>query len=317
MKINYSKILRNNLINVFRDVLKNIKNNSLKGGHHLYITFKTNNKDVVIPNWSPFKALNWLTKRAVNQNGCANYLCYETMSSEEEEFPIMLFESVDRAMSRTAKRSFIYSASVEDTKKIVKASQGISELLDMKIASQFNTIENMDRGYYASKLITHDIVKKKIRQQTHSLKDVYIPDINHSDIYMPIRPQGPEGYDYPWDDLETDIGQTSFSYAPEDNARPNDGVSFETVYDSKIMFYPKHDRMYAKNEKDLHDNKVEIWKQRRWAQMASFNGIQMMVRCAGASFLRVGMTATLNIPSPETTSRGEFDTAYDKLSFLT
>ena len=51
MKINYSKILRDNLINVFRDVLKNIKNNSLKEGHHLYITFKTNNKDVVIPNW--------------------------------------------------------------------------------------------------------------------------------------------------------------------------------------------------------------------------------------------------------------------------
>ena len=51
MKINYSKILRDNLINVFRDVLKNIKNNSLKEGHHLYITFKTNSKDVIIPNW--------------------------------------------------------------------------------------------------------------------------------------------------------------------------------------------------------------------------------------------------------------------------
>ena len=87
--------------------------------------------NIVIPNWTPFQALNWLTKRAVNQNGCANYLCYETMSSKEDELPLMLFESVDRAMSRTANRSFIYSASVEDTKKIVKASQGITELLDM------------------------------------------------------------------------------------------------------------------------------------------------------------------------------------------
>jgi len=51
MKINYSKILRNNLINVFRDVLRNIENNGLKEGHHLYITFKTNNKNVIMPNW--------------------------------------------------------------------------------------------------------------------------------------------------------------------------------------------------------------------------------------------------------------------------
>ena len=70
--------------------------------------------------------------------------------------------------------------------------------------------------------------------------------------------------------------------------------------------------MYSVNPEQKHDNKVETWKQRRSNQMALYDGIQMMVRCAGASFLRVGMTATLNIPSPETTSRGEFDTAYDK-----
>jgi hypothetical protein len=252
--------------------------------------------NVVIPNWQPFKALNWLTKRAVNQNGCANYLCYETMSSVEEEYPLMLFESVDRAMSRTAKRKFIYSASVEDTKKIVKASQGISELLDMKIASQFNTIENMDRGYYASKLITHDIVKKKIRQQTHSLADVYTPDINHSDIYMPIRA---DGYDYPWDDLSADIGQTSFSYAPEDNARPNDGISFETVYDSKIMFYPKHDRMYAKSKTDLYDNGVENWKLNRNTMIQGLNQIKLMIAFPGFSTIHAGDTIDVIVPAAQ------------------
>ena len=51
MKINYSKILKNNMINVLRDVLKNIKKNGLQEGHHLYITFKTNEKKVIIPQW--------------------------------------------------------------------------------------------------------------------------------------------------------------------------------------------------------------------------------------------------------------------------
>ena len=51
MKIDYSKILKNNMINVFRDVLKIIEKNGFKEGHHLYITFKTDDEDVIIPDW--------------------------------------------------------------------------------------------------------------------------------------------------------------------------------------------------------------------------------------------------------------------------
>ena len=39
------------MLNVFRDVLKNIEVNGLKKGHHLYITFRTDVKKVVIPDW--------------------------------------------------------------------------------------------------------------------------------------------------------------------------------------------------------------------------------------------------------------------------
>ena len=51
MKINYSQILKKNMLNVFRDVLKNIEVNGLNKGHHLYITFRTDVKKVVIPDW--------------------------------------------------------------------------------------------------------------------------------------------------------------------------------------------------------------------------------------------------------------------------
>ena len=39
------------MINVLKDVLTNIKNNGLLEGHHLYITFKTNDKKAIIPQW--------------------------------------------------------------------------------------------------------------------------------------------------------------------------------------------------------------------------------------------------------------------------
>jgi len=51
MKINYPEILKKNMINVFKDVLLDIENNGLQEGHHLYITFNTEESKVTIPNW--------------------------------------------------------------------------------------------------------------------------------------------------------------------------------------------------------------------------------------------------------------------------
>ena len=51
MKLDYPKILNNNLLNVLKDVLKNIQKNGLEEGHHLFITFNTQNKKINIPNW--------------------------------------------------------------------------------------------------------------------------------------------------------------------------------------------------------------------------------------------------------------------------
>jgi hypothetical protein len=37
------------MLNVLKDILREIINNGQKTGHHLYITFKTDNKNVVLP----------------------------------------------------------------------------------------------------------------------------------------------------------------------------------------------------------------------------------------------------------------------------
>ena len=49
--IEYQKILDKNMLNVFKDVLINIKNNGLTSNNHLYITFLTNHSKVIIPSW--------------------------------------------------------------------------------------------------------------------------------------------------------------------------------------------------------------------------------------------------------------------------
>ena len=61
MQIDYQNILKKNMINVLKDVLKNIEENGLKGGHHLYITFLTNNPKALLPRWLKEKYPNEMT----------------------------------------------------------------------------------------------------------------------------------------------------------------------------------------------------------------------------------------------------------------
>ena len=39
------------MLNVLKDILKNIRDNGLSKYNHLYITFLTNHQKVVVPNW--------------------------------------------------------------------------------------------------------------------------------------------------------------------------------------------------------------------------------------------------------------------------
>jgi len=61
MKIDYQNILKKNMINVLKDVLKNIEENGLKGEHHLYITFQTTHPKTLLPRWLKEKYPNEMT----------------------------------------------------------------------------------------------------------------------------------------------------------------------------------------------------------------------------------------------------------------
>ena len=49
--IDYQKILNKNMLNVLKDILKDIKINGLTNNNQLYITFLTNHKKVKLAKW--------------------------------------------------------------------------------------------------------------------------------------------------------------------------------------------------------------------------------------------------------------------------
>ena len=49
--VEYQKILDKNMLNVFKDILRDISDKGLTNNNHLYITFQTNHNAVEVPNW--------------------------------------------------------------------------------------------------------------------------------------------------------------------------------------------------------------------------------------------------------------------------
>jgi hypothetical protein len=195
----------------------------------------------------------------------------------------------------------------DDPAKVESLAGGFVKVDEITYLGQFEKIKNINEGQYASKMITHDIVKKKIRQHDYDGFTEWLW-VNHLGPFPPLSNSDTE--------VKTGhITRTSFAPPFDPELAIVDGRRLSDLTDSAVSLYPKHDKMYAQNFGHEHDNKVEEWKLRRAGQMVAYDGIMMQVECSGLSFIRVGMTVRLNVASPETTSKGKHDIAFDK--FLT
>ena len=237
-------------------------------------------ENIIIPNWKPFKAINWLAKRAINENNVPNYLFWESNG-------VTYFQSIETLLTQKVKQKFIFSPIINADQKMEQLVKGKTQLDNLEIINQFNTTRNIENGLYASKLITHDIVKKKIQQHTYSLTQAYASDITHTDKYMPIS--STETY--------FDVSDR-FTFAPQEVGL-NEGDNIQSYYDSKVMFHPKHNQMYSKNSNDLYDNNVEEWKLKRNALILGLDQIKLKITFSGKSYLRAGHTVDITVPSPE------------------
>ena len=280
-----SRSFRGKKISTIVNTLLNEYIDPLEEGNDFVIEETEGIENIVIPNWKPFKAINWLAKRAINKKGIPNYLFWESNG-------ITYFKSVESLLTQEVKQKFIFSPIIASEQKIAQLSKGRIQLDSLEIVNQFNTIRNTENGLYASKLITHDIVKKKIQQHTYGLNRAYASDITHTvghddNAYMPIS------------SLDTYYTvQDRFTFAPQDIGS-NEGYNVQSYYDSKIMFHPKHNQMYALNSNDLYDNKVEDWKLKRNTLILGLDQIKLRITFSGLSYLSVGHTVDITVPSSE------------------
>ena len=265
----------------------------------IYIEPTERIENIIIPNLSPTDAIAWLCQRAIQIDGVAvNYLYYETMRS-------CYFNSINSLAEKADEPIFTYylRPRVDDPTGVSKMSVGQFAISKLTFLNQFDKIKNIQRGIHSSKLITHDIVTKKITQYEYNGFNAFV-GISHFGKFPPLMNS----------EMETQASRMkSTSLAPRDNAgwgHANEHT-LSDMTDSKVEFYPKHNQMYARNAGEQYDNKVEEWKLQRAGNIGIYDGITLLLEVSGNSALRVGMGITVIIPSPETT---DLDNMTDKIN---
>ena len=238
-------------------------------------------ENIVVPNLKPLEAIDWLSKRAVNKNGVPNYVFWE---SNGESY----FKSIDSLLGGSTVSNFVLNPISNDSTKLRALSNGVIEIDELQIISGFNVSRNVEDGYYASKLVTHDIVTKKIEESTYSLDKIYKGGINQTDKFMPIS------------DSETDFTPNDrHTFAPLNKQSLNDGSSMQSYYDSNVRVYPKHNQLFSRTRGELYNNNVEDWLLQRSTLIQSLDQIRLKVTCPAVATLEVGHIIEISVPSPQ------------------
>jgi hypothetical protein len=257
-------------------------------------------ENIIIPNMEPLEAIVWLSKRAMQKdNAGINYLFYETLDGSN-------FVSLNKLSEKLPFFTLVQKIRTNDASGVETLSAGEQRINDLHFMSHFDKANNAITGLYASKLITHDILRKKITQYDFNGFHEFVK-LNHVGTYPVISSSDV-------DVKSASVPRTTFAPPDEDNNFPvTTERDLSSMTDSRVIFYPKHDKMYSKNRNDLYDNKAEEWRLQRIAQMKAYDNIVLIVDIAGNSTLRVGQTITIEIPSAEATdSDKSSDNYYDK-----
>ena len=172
----YYKKIDEMVSEIFNEELK------IEGGegnqHNLTIDVDSSSekRKYIIPNWHPFDAINWLSDRATpdKKSKACNYLFYQNREGFHLNTIDNLFEVTEPKMEYfyTPRK---YRERPGNFRNPGFEMRNIQQLI---IQEPGNRLDENIAGMYGSKLLTHDIVRKKYEFTEYSMKDSF-KDTNH------------------------------------------------------------------------------------------------------------------------------------------
>ncbi len=152
---------------------------------------------VIVPNMSPFAAINWISRFTKLGNGGADFLFYQ---SDLGEFK---FKSLDKMFADRSKVTFKQiNPNISDDGNI--PDDAFINIEFYEFASQHDSMNNFAAGYYGNIVLTHDIMNKSFDSTIFNYGDDIAKDAENKPfegelfdnageshiVYHPVSPGG-------------------------------------------------------------------------------------------------------------------------------
>ena len=308
----------------------------------IFIEPTKNPTDLIIPNYTPFRAFNFLAGRAVSAGKHAvgsSFVFYETIKG-------YFFISLETLMAgggtgytaeaeNASPEELIYTVPENPVKETyvvqpkrlrAKGDNAKNVAIEMtavdsyQFSSNFDVIENLQKGMYTNTLLTHDLVR-----MTYDRLQFDMYDVNElgTEVITAI-PGGPDVMEIKeFVKAAKDARTISDTFTHLEKGKlctPNqDALRKQPAKEEALLcFYPtnlNHDVVFGedlgaeavsggiKSSLNIVPNRVEQWMQSRIVQNQQINNIKLNIRAPGFSTRTVGDLIEFNLPTQFTDER--------------
>ena len=241
----------------------------------------------VIPFWSPYKTLNWLARRAITgdttKGGDANFVFYETINdSDSDSLNGMLHNFISIGQLMSLSPQFIgaekYSFGPLNRTLDATGKELYPDLHAMyytineyEILESMDNMEAINRGMYASRLVSYDMVTKKITNTSFN----YFEDFTEKTRNIP--------------------GKDGSEQNPLTVDRPNPaGLIYHDFDDANIQRSSEHGASHTQFPKPYGD---KDWLLQRQSSLQQLKMNRLLCVVPGNSRLRAGNVFDMILPS--------------------
>ena len=329
------------------DIVKSLYTQFFKRGRNsnskrIFIEPTKNLTDLIIPNQTPFKALNFLASRAVSAGKHAvgsSFVFYETVRG-------FFFISLETLMAggglgyRTipgspgspteleytqpedpVKETYVIQpkrlgAQTNEAKNVAVEMTAVDEY---QFNSNFDVLQNLQSGMYSNRLLTHDLVRMRYDTLDFNL-------VNKSALSAKITVNSDTGAEEVIEFLEqahdaknftdnfTHLGSGLLSTEKQDAlGSPESQISFyptnfshDIIFKEAIGSQGVHGEIRENASPSIQPSRVEQWMQSRLVQSQQMNNIKLSIRAPGLSTRTVGDLIEFKLPTQYLEDRDGF-----------
>lgn len=250
-----------------------------------------NGNKIIIPNLTPFGAIQFITNRSLNKFGVPDFVFWQ---NQREGYN---FASLSSLFSKNSDFEVNFGAKnislnyIKDSKDFNLYYHTVMlGANDFQIINGFDLIDNVKNGYYAGKFFGFDPLTRKFT----------IKEVSHDKIYGKIPP----GKKMPFDESIGDPGSHANPYPFNTKIYNKQGRLADEMFESKITVYPyeidRKNSSYVKENDGASLNDIDETDsyvlQRKSILHNLYQRVVKIIMPGNFRFL-CGKTVILNVPS--------------------